>query len=550
MSNQSTLGEPSLSTLHFSNIDSFISYIYYLTSKKDNGRTTGRDFNVFDYDSPELLACHSGKSVLKVDKYIRCCVPSVDLEFILESSGISDYSCFLDPDYNFKHSVCTLEGVISEIFSPAISGDHFNPYIRFKSCVSSSSRSCSLLMDLVGLETVDTDLGFRPHDNIFLDLVCTFPGSVDYFLVNPALRSSLLSRMNKCRKEFFHRLNEVFSLPDCNVFGMSSSLHVWGSEVPILPHSHIHNVVPFFSYKRRVVRDPDFFNNWKRDNSGFLEEVFAEVDCGSSKFTKCVSIGPECDRKLVKVTSERELVHRFVVDRDLYMDLRLHLSNSFRSELGFSQCLWFDSNYPVDVDRVKELWSDIVYGEFQHDIMDHWELLDVHVSWIPWYKKAKLRSALQYKVRPPVLDLDLFFKKCPGVVTSHSSLDLGKVLEYLQYQLTIAIRCSDIDNINRYESLLDKAESIFSDFSESDIYSWLQFLSTWVTDTRVYGFWKNLCRYLLDPDHELLVVEEICPICGGVLEDTSIKVRSCVVDYVLVQSQNKYLVFDLGDPGG
>jgi len=215
--------------------------------------------------------------------------------------------------------------------------------------------------------------------------------------------------------------------------------------------------------------------------------------------------------------------------------------------LNFYQCGWYSSTCPVDIEGLKDLWSDIVYNEFQ-DIMDHWELLDVHVSWIPWYKKAKLRSALQYKVRPPVLDLDLFFKKCPGVVIGYDKLDLDKVLDYINYQLTIAIKCSDYDKILRYESLLKKAENIFNNYNESDIYSWLQFLSTWVTDTRVYGFWKNLRRYLLDPDHELLVIEEVCPICGGVYENTGIKSKFCNPDFVLIQHQSKYLVCNVKDP--
>jgi hypothetical protein len=513
------------------------------------------------------LEVHKGKSVLKIDKYLSCAVPSPELEFVLESKGIQNYEAYLDPEFNFKHGICDNEGVISEIFSPDIKGDHYNPYIRFKSCISSASRSCSLLMDLVGLEVKDLDFG---HDNIFLDIVCTFPGIVDYYLINPACRSKALhkiyknglvhpsrldikslnfiDRMNRCRKLFFDKLHEFSSVPDGNRLGMSSSLHVWSSEVPLLPNCHVHNIIPFFSYKSKCVRDPNFFSDFKSDFPEYLELVFAEVDNTSRNCNKRFE-SDSTDSKFNKgktriVYSDNKIVQRFIVDRDNYKELRLELSNLLKEVVGFRQCSWFDSNCPIDIDKLKELWSDIVYNEF-YDIMDHYELLDIHVSWIPWYKKAKLRSALQYKVRPPVLDLDLFFKKCPGVVVDYTKLNLDKVLDYLDYQLQIAIKCSDYDKINRYESMLNKAESIFGNYSESDIYSWLQFLSTWVTDTRVYGIWKNLCRYLLDPDHELLVVEELCPICNGVYSDTSIKVKSCIVDYVLVQERSKYLVYNV-----
>jgi len=600
--------------LHFKNVSSLLSYIYYLTSN----HLTKREV---DYDSKELLAVHKGKSVLKLDKYISCAIPSPELEFVLESIGIMNYDCYLDPEFNWKHGICKSvpqleEGkivewvringqsiptygdpkpssgdrtwVLSEIFSPNISGDHFNPYVRFKSCISSSSRSCSLLMDLVGLEIKPVELGgggSTGHDNIFLDLVCTFPSSVDRFLINPECRSKgnrvglsrrsvnsmdFIGRMNKCRYLFFKKLHDLFVIPKDQSMGMSSSLHVWGSEIPILPNAHTHNIIPFFSYKKRVVRDPDFFKNlgsivggldifgfdYKIDFKDFLKEVFVEVDITSRNsnkpFESVQSFGSNKklnNSKTLVVTSDKKIVEKQIVDRDKYKKLRLHLSSVLKEVVGHRQCSWYSSNHPVDIDKLKDLWSDIVYNEFQ-DIMDCWELLDIHVSWIPWYKKAKLRSALQYKVRPPVLDLDLFFKKCPGVVVGYDKLDLDKVLDYINYNLTIAIRCSDIDKINRYESLLKKAESIFNDFSESDIYSWLQFLSTWVTDTRVYGFWKNLKHYLLDPEHELLVVEEVCPICNGVYTDTKIKTKYCCVDFVLIQSQNKYLAYEVRDPGG
>lgn len=629
--------------LHFKNVDSLISYIYYLTSTKihknranrsrgfseslinldnfnrEGGYTffdektvnkkmsemwvpnvqdlpKGKNFSLLDpdrlvlsglrqtrgsyqvdYDSKELLDLHRGKSVLKLDKYISCAIPTPDLEFVFESQGIMEYDSFLDPEFQFKHGICTHEGIISEIFSPDIKGAHYNPYIRFKSCSSGSSRSCSLLMDLVGLET--KDLLNNDHDNIFLDIVCTFPSTIDKFLINPKCRSqaqhktsksgrstsqldikpyNILDRMNICRQQFYKKLHGFFNIPHEKLLGLSSSLHVWGSEIPVLPNAHIHNIIPFMCYNKKVNRDPNFYSNINYFDIGldtsedYINPIFAEVDCTHRDSNKPFTSGPGQIMPKGKTgirESDSKIVEKRIIDRDKYKKLRLHISNKLKDVVGFQQISWNSNNYPIDIDGLKELWSDIVYNEFQ-DIMDHYESLDIHVSWIPWYKKAKLRSALQYKIRPPVLDLDLFFKKCPGIVVSYNKLDLDKVLDYIQYQLTIAIKCSDYEKINRYESLLKKAELIFTDFSESDIYSWLQFLSTWVTDTRVYGFWKNLKKYLLDPDHELLIVEEVCPICNGVFTDTSIKVNSCKVDHILIQSQNKYLVYDLGDPGG
>ena len=107
------------SQLHFKNISSLLSYIYYLTSNK-------KQINEVDYDSKELLEVHKGKSVLKLDKYLSCCIPSSELEFVLESQGIMEYDTFLGPDYQFKHGFCTWDDVLSELFTRSIKGDHYN----------------------------------------------------------------------------------------------------------------------------------------------------------------------------------------------------------------------------------------------------------------------------------------------------------------------------------------------------------------------------------------------------------------------------------------
>lgn len=569
------------SKLHFDNLGGFLSYLEYLTSNKIK-------FNEIkaDHDSDSLKNCHIGNSVLLVDKYVNCSIPSPDLEFLLESQGIVDYEAYLDPEYQFSHSICGSEEALSEIFSVNIRGDHFNPYIRYKSCAVSGIRSCGTLLDLVGLEvkvikelspseTFINESGkkdFIPgetsiHDNIFLDIVCTFPKIIDYYMINPDCRNkasyklskngkktsqrdigslNLIDRMNSCRKRFYMGLGSIFWVPEGNVFGMSSSLHTWSSEVPVLPNCHIHNIIPFFTYHKNRVWIPELVE----DVFDKLSDVVGFVDVVTKKRSRIKQVGPECDRRPVKVTEEVKLVEKFILDQDRYNQLRLELSNRLKDHVNFSPCDWSTRSRPVDIDKVKELWSDIVYNEFG-DLMDCHELLDVHVKWIPWYNKSKLLHALQYKVRPPVLDLDLFFKKCPDVVFGYDKVDTGKVLNYLNYQLEIAVKCSNTPDINRYESLLSKAFEIFDNYSESDILSWLQFLSTWVTDTRVYGFWKNLKRYLLDPDHKVLVEREICPLCGGSIADSGTKSQFCIIDYVMVRTRSKFMVYDVkGPPDG
>jgi len=541
--------------LHFDNLESFCTYLEYLPDTQIANNCVTADFN-----SLSLKNCHIGNSILLVDRYVDCSIPSVDLEFLFESQGISNYEAFLDPEFNFKHSICTHGDSISELFSPDITGDSFNPYIRWKTCVSKGSRTCSKLMDLAGADIIDIDSG---HGSVFLDIVCTFPEVVDYFVMNPDCRVrashkklknggfhksrldigpvNLIDRMNRCREQFFKSLNKFIPVgldPDVgNIFGLSSSLHLWSSSIPVLPNCHVHNLVPLFTYDKKPVYDSSVID----DICSNLSEVVVAVNNGSKKVSKSVSFGSmDC---VSKVVSEVKVVEKFVVDEARYDSLRLELSVALSKSLNFKRCNWFTHSYPVDVALLREVWSDIVYSEFQ-DIMDNFELLDVHLEWVPYSNKSKLLHKLQYKTRPPVLDLDLFFKKCPDVVTGYDSLDFDKVIDFISYNLEVAIRCSNSPDINRYESLLKKAEKIRDNFSMEDIFNWLQFLSTWRTDTRVFGFWRNIKRYMLDPDHKFLIEQIVCPICNGSITDTGIKSRFAVVDFVVVRSRSKFFIYN------
>ena len=575
------------------NIDSLISYVQYLADNK-----TVFDGKEAKFDISLLLDSHKGRSVFLVDKYLNCAVPSAQLEFVLESQGIMEYGASLD---GYKHSICTDSGAIidngcnskiagpaiSEIFSPNIVGDHFNPYIRFKSCCSVASRTCSKVLDLVGLEPkVVSELSpserfvdpvteveenipaeISIHDNVFLDVVCTFPSEIDILLVDGRYRSkashkiskngkptsaldikpyNLIDRMNRCRASFFKEFNRVFTYgePDQSM-GCSSSLHVWSSAVPVLPNAHVHNLIPFFSYKRGIVRIPELLD---LDPSLLDSVCFVEYsECRSKPFS--AGPGEKISRSKTSISfSDKKIKQKFIIDADKYKQLRLELSNRLKDQLGFQSCEWFDSMFPVDVDLIKKLWSDCVRSEFKDILRDNCPdvLFDVHISFIPWYNKSKLLHALQYKSRPPVLDLELFFQKLgKDFVTGFDSLDFDVVFDYLYYELQVAINCSNTNDINRYESYISKLKTISMDCSCKDVYEWMQFLSTWVTDTRVFGFWRNIKRYMLDPAHELLVEQHICPICNGQISSVR-KVPFCVVDAVIVRSRSTFMVYNLG----
>lgn len=503
--------------LSFKNLDSFCSYVQYLTAE---GISEKHKFN----DS-ELLKAHSGNSSLLIDKYVLCSIPTVQLEFLLESRGIFNYNA----DFGgFKRCLCINDNIISESFSPIIYAEHFNPYKRFQSCMSSASRTCRKVLDLAGLE-INNISELDPHDNVFLDIVCTFPAEIDSLLLDPDKREVSINRFNKCRYLFFKGFESHYTYNDPDrAMGCNSSLHIWSSEFPFLPNTHVHNVIPAFSYFKNILRTPELYDI---DQSLFDSVCFVD-------YSNIVKTG-----KGKIVYSDIKLKQKFIVDSARYKQLRLKLSNALREQLGFEPIVWFDSRFPVDSDFIKQLWSDIVKKEFKEfDFKD--TVFDIHINFVPYDHKSKILHKLQYKSRPPVLDLDLFFRKLKkDFVTSYDSLDFSAVLDLLYYNLEIAVKCSNISDINRYESLLQKLEILRSKYPDSSFYNWLQFLCTWKTDTRVYGFWKHIKRYLLDPDFEILVESDICPVCGG--DFTSIdNVDFCIVDCVIIRHRSFFMVFN------
>lgn len=534
--------------LEFTNLNDFCSYVQYLTADKGifSNTTEGykekcslTKYGIFEakkakYGDSLLLNAHKSKSSLLIDKYVLCSIPDVQLEFLFESRGIFNYNAELASPDAFKRYICEDNHVLSESFSPVIIGEHFNPYKRFQSCLSSASRSCSKILDLAGVE-INNISESDPHDNVFLDIVCTFPSEIDNLLLDGKLRDFVIEKENKCRYKFFKKFESVYTYNDkSRVMGCSSNLHLWSSTIPVLPNSHCHNLIPAFS----------FFKNCTGFVPEYMQDLLNSVDPSLLESVCFVEYSPIRSSNGGKILySDKKIKQKFIVDPEKYKQLRLKLSSILRKDLGFDPIVWANSKFPLDIDFIKKIWSDIVKDEFKEfDFGD--SLFDVHVDFVPYYHKAKLLHKLQYKCRPPVLDLDLFFKsmKKPFVI-GYDSLDFDSLFDYLYYNLEIAVKCSDIEKINQFESYINKLKTLCSNYCCNDFYEWLQFLCTWANETKVYGFWKYIKNYMLDPEHEILVEQKICPVCGG--NYTSVdKVKFCIVDSVIIRHRSYFMVFN------
>jgi hypothetical protein len=580
MSQQSLLSpDPSENLTKFSSLGDLVGYFKHLSDNKIlNGPMDGF------FGGSTLLNAHLNKSALFFDKYFDCSIPDVQLEFLFESMGISSYEAYLHSDKKFKHFICECENHFSELFVPNVVGDRWNPFVRFKSSNVCGSQQCSKLLDLAGLDTVDlfgdSSAGVhRAHENVFNSLVLTFPDELSSKLMDPQFRSRalyreskrglrssqldikpfhLIDRMNRCVSVFFHRLHEVFALDPQFVLGMSCSFHPWSSAFPFLPHAHFHVILPHFCYRNVGNEFRSLYADILLEPlTGLFDGVVVAVESPVQKSTSQVYGSMGCK---VTHTAEVSAVSKFIVDRERYTSLRLELSDKLGELLRFTPIDWYGSTprtqpngivdlveSPLDVDVIRRLWSDIVYSEFADLLCDDRVLLDVHTQFIPASNKSKLLHALQYKTRPPVLDLDLFFKRCPSFVTGYSELNPEAALSYVSSLLTRAVNNGDMYLVQKYTSLMFKAEKLFAKHSSADVYRWLQFLSTWSTDTRVFGFWRSIKRYLLDPDHRFLVVEHVCPVCDGFV--TLVRyVSSVAFDSVIVRTGSKFLVYDVKGP--
>jgi len=517
-----------------------------------------------EHGSSLLMAAHKNKSSLFVDKYINCVIPDPQLEFLLESIGIMEYDADLVPGREFKYSVCQDDdGVVSELFVPNISGDRWNPYMRFKSSSVSGSQQCSKLSNLAGIDVkqwIDQDARLLDNAVVFNELVLTYPQEISLLLLDLGKRDIVISRAKKCVKLFFKGLHGLFDLPDGSFLGCSESIHTWDSHLPFLPHLHHHVIFPHFSY-RKISKDARL----SIDES--LVALYTKIEALVSS-----DGGPVDDIRYDSVLNDKRVVDsdiggcKVVTDQDFYKILKKDLSKCLSEYLGFNPLLWKGRipkvddkgvsrirEVPLDAADVKKLWSSIVKKEFAAELKGFDKPIDLHVQWFKASNKAKLLHALQYKTRPPVLDLDLFFRRCENFVVDYNRIDKTVALDYVRGLFVKAVMREEVAAAARYESLLKKVEFVFSNFSDDDILEWMRFISISHSKTMVLGYWRNIKRYLLDPlDRKVLVDDGICLVCGGFSVDVRY-VSSFCIDSVIMRTSSKFTVYNIKgppDPGG
>lgn len=532
---------------------------YYLDIPSDSTNYVG-------FDSSALLDIHHTKNHIFIDKYLFTAIPDPQLITIFESMGIDSdkYSAWLDPKAPYWQALCLNDGYFSDFITPNIKGSKFNPYQRFRSSKTSGSEQLKKIIDLVGLNFTNIDpLVEKPVFNL---ITLTLPSEIDLSLVNDKLRSDIIKKIWVAFRLFFDRLHDYFGLSD-NILGSSVSLHLWSSSGGFVPNAHLHLVLPHFSYYN-ITRDHrvDLEYSINRDSGDLsrpgnlysqlytevLETTVTQYPFGRSK--------QNMDRLSMDGVSwlhrDGVLTSRTTGDQPTIDSIKRRISIAlsdclnfevlpYRGSISYTKKNGIVSLYPVPLDRefIRQLWSECV-----SEIFDMSAICDIHLQFVTPDKKSQLMHYLSYKVRPPVLDLSLFFNNCPGFIVNHNVIDRKKALSFFTSQIFIAKNQDNTSNFDKYSSLLNKVTTLFARYSDTEILSWLRFLCLWKTTTKTFGFWRNISRYRVESIHEKPLPScPVCPICGGECANFRF-VKQFDLDFIVILHGSRFHLFPVDKP--
>jgi hypothetical protein len=496
--------------------------------------------------SKALISAHNANIGLFVDKYLLSAIPDVQTELLLESTGLGPekYEAALheDPGKRYFMRWCSdkrfiwdgftdaylkeeyeqddylsylnrekqpaffdgelinghFDTAVSEFVEPVVQGGSWNPYLRYRSSRNSGSAQCSKWQDFAGSGWNNAKINA---------LVFTYPEELsNVFLLAPDYRVVMEKRCKCCFKSFLKDFkNELGVSPGMDI-AVSESFHPWSTSNPVKPHLHHHVLQTHFMVRKVSEQDR------KNIESKFAHEF--------SILKGCLNESGD------------------IVDSVTYGKVYGFLDNALQKEFGLTFLEWKGVSVdpvsgktfktPLDGDRVKELWSDAVKSEFV-DLLstDHWySTFDVQFYFISVSNKQKLLHALSYKCRPPVVDLDLFFRRNKNVVLNYDKVDIMAV--------------NDPDTRFYLE---DKGAGDF-------LLSWLQYLVRHHTKTSVFGFWRVLKRYQVSPVDVKIRLPRICPICGGVLSVGGVYFGYPVISCLFVKFGSNFKIVSIWDPGG
>lgn len=297
-----------------------------------------------ELEDPRLPSMLSGSVALDYSKYLKIAQTPEQLADIYAEMDINDYNAEL---HGFTEVNC--EDCGGKLY-PEIRGDTYNPYMKFKSKQTTSSKTAKKLRNLI-------------KDYTMLQVVPTFPEEISQKLPeDPAVKDE----MWKALKLFLDKL-EKQKTDEGKTMGSSASLHTWSSKRPTKPHGHFHTDIPMLQCKYPTKKRLMFF---VQDNKRLVQKYHNEEE----------------------EEKKQEYANK--------------LNDLLASFLGVERIPWVETDggrRPVDHDEIKDLWTDCVNEVFG----TYYDRLNVNLQYYGSWEKAKMLHDLTYRSRSPVVDIAL-----------------------------------------------------------------------------------------------------------------------------------------------
>ena len=156
---------------------------------------------------------------------------------------------------------------------------------------------------------------------------------------------------------------------------------------------------------------------------------------------------------------------------------------------------------------------------------------------------------LCYKNRPPIVDLDLYFRDHTKLLTGpcKGDFNIDRYFEILTNQL---LDSQDEITATIRANKFNQARQLLETYGPSSFENWIQYIVFGFpthNNCRVRGFMRNLKRFRITSlSRGPLPNFRYCPICGG-FDSEVIKLESVSPDYLLINMNGYLLKCNLAD---
>ena len=591
--------------------DQIGSYIYTVNAKASLGgkKQTNPKIKKLDYGSKIAINLHRTQRLLIVDKYIITAMPEAQTCFSLEACGCQPENYQANLDGFWLHNCQDLsegETKQGEYVTPIINCvkgfKSYNPYIKFLNSKRSAGKTIDKLRDLPGFDLkkliISDKLPFDPFDFYDYDRLrepvlgkidLTFPNEISNLLFDEKNRDKVIKKAHKAYARFFDKLQERLGVPPGCQLGSNGSLHPWSSTNPMLPHLHYHAILSNFYYQKITKEDRVSLEETDPELWTLYDQLYSLVQTrqiahGKAEYEKDFKQQPGEKQRPENLEAKTEQYISYEHLPDI-VNLQTKIAGNLLDKLGFGVLPWKWGHkegetidyplFPFDDTLIKEVWTEAVNFYFppekrtgskfctattqSRSSTGPTQTYDVHISYSKFSQqddRSQIYHYLVYKNRPPIADLDLYFRSHKNLVNGPQKGDFNT--EHFIDQLfdEILDAKDEIDHtikLNKYQ----QANELIHTYGKTSFESWLHYIVFGFpthNNCRVRGFMANLKRYrttslVRGPLPEF----KYCPICGG-FDCEVIKLEEYAPDFLLINMNGYMLKCNLTDrpptPGG